>query len=90
MFVRALFRRRGMFGKIFEDRKRGDREDLLFLHQPHGFVAELIGVVDRDHAGLRGEERSRLSGGMNRHVFAEASRFFHRGFELRLGVLIGS
>ena len=64
--------------------KVGTAKICFLFHEAHGLVAELIGVIDRDNAGLRRIECSGLSGGVNRDMFAEARRFFDRGFELRL------
>ncbi len=88
MFARALLWRRRVIGKVFEDGESRHREDLLFLHQAHGLVAQLIGMVNGNHSRLRGVERSRLAGGMHRDAFAHTRRFFDCCFQLRFGVLI--
>ncbi len=69
--------------------KVGTAKIAFLLHQAHGLVAELVGVIDGRDAGLRGVERAGLAGGMHGDAVADARGFFHRGFELRLGVLVG-
>ena len=54
---------------------------------PHGFVAELVGMVHRLHASLYRVQRSGLAGGVNGDR-AGARSFGHRSCELRLGVLV--
>ena len=63
-----------MLCKVFEDGECGHGEDLLFLHQPHGLVAELIGVVDGNDAGLRRKKGSGLSSGVDRDVSVRVAR----------------
>ena len=79
-----------MIGEVFEDGEGGDGENLFLPHQPHGLVAQLIGVIDGNDTRLRGIERSRLSRGVNGDVLAESRGFFDGGFQLRLRVLIRS
>ncbi len=62
---------------------------MLFLHQAHGLVAELGAVIDGSDAGLDGVERARLALRVHADDGAEALRFFDRGGQLRLGVLVG-
>ena len=81
---------RGMVGEIFGDRKGGNGEDLLLLHEAHGFVAQLVGMIDGDDAGLHGVEGARLTGGMDGDVLANTSGFLNGGGELCLGILIRS
>jgi len=50
-----------VIGEVIDDGEGGHREDAAFSHQPHGFVAQLIGMVDRRHAGARRIERARLT-----------------------------
>lgn len=76
-----------MIGKIFGDGESWNREDLFFTHEAHGFVAEVVGVVDGNYAGFGGVERAGLTGGVNRDVLAGAGGFFDSGAEFRLGVL---
>ena len=82
LFARALLRSGGVIGEIFEDGEGGDGEDLLLFHQAHGLVAELVGVIDGGHAGLRGVERAGFSGGMNGDALADARGFFDGGVQL--------
>ena len=77
-----------MIDEVFENGERGDGEDLLFAHQAHGFVGELIGVIDGDDARARRVERARFAGGVNGDVLAHASGFAHRGGQFGFGVLI--
>jgi len=50
-----------MFGEVFEDSERRYGKDLLFVHDAHGLVGKLIGVIDRRHASPRRIERARLA-----------------------------
>ena len=77
-----------MGGEILEDRKRRNGENLLLAHQAHGFVAELIGMIDGSDTGARGVSGARLAGGVHGHVLADSRRLRHRGFQLNFGVLV--
>src|SRR5579864_9194796 len=46
MFADTLLRRSRMLSEILGDRERGYGEDLLFLHQAHRFITELIRMID--------------------------------------------
>ena len=78
-----------MRGEIFEDGKRGHREDLFFAHQAHGFVAELQGVIDGGDSGLRSVERARFAHGVNGDATSCARSFVNCGDEFFFSVLIG-
>ena len=86
--VRALRRCGGVLGEIVDDGEGRNREDLLIVHQAHGFVRELEGVIDRNHARTRGVQRAGLAGGVDSNVLAHARGFLDRGHELSFGVLI--
>ncbi len=58
------------------------------MHQAHGLVAELEGVVDRRDSRLDSVQRAGIARGMNRNLPTRARRFRHGGRELLLGVLI--
>src|ERR1700680_3936686 len=88
MFARALLWGGCVIGKIFKDGESRHRENLLFLHQPHGLVAQLVGMVDQSHSRLCSEKRPWLSRGMHGYAPTHARRLFYGGFQLRLGVLI--
>ena len=77
-----------MIREVFEDGERGDGENLLLVHQAHGLVAELVGVIDGDDAGARGIQRAWFAGGVNGDVLAHARGFRHCGGQLRFGVLV--
>ncbi len=77
-----------MIGEVFGNGESRHGEDLFLAHQPHGLVAQLIGVIDGDHAGPRGIERARLAGGMHRNPLADARRLLNRGAKLGFGVLV--
>jgi hypothetical protein len=77
-----------VLGEVFEDGEGGHGEDLFLAHQPHGLVAELVGVIDGSHSGARGVERARLSGGVHGHALAHARGLFHGGAQFGFGVLI--
>jgi hypothetical protein len=62
---------------------------LLFAHQPHGFIAELIGVIDGSYTGLRGVKGARLARGVNGDALSDARSFSDGSAEFGLGVLIG-
>ena len=79
-----------MIGEIFEDGKRGHGEDALLLHQPHGFVAQLRGVIEGGNARLSGIERARLAHVVDANIGADPLCLFHRRGQLRLGVLVRS
>jgi len=79
-----------VIGKIFGDGEGGDGVDLFLLHEAHGFVAELIGVIDGDDAGLDSVKSAGFTGGVNSDVFAKASGFLNGGGEFGFGELIGS
>ena len=79
----------GMLGEIFGDDEGGNGENLFFLHEAHGFVAELIGVVDGSNAGLRGVKCAGFSGGVDGNAASGARGFLNGGSELRFGVLEG-
>ena len=77
-----------MIGEIFEDGEGGHGENLLFAHQAHGLIAQLIGMVDRCDSRLRRIQRAWFAGGMHRDALARARGFLHRGRQFRFGVLI--
>ena len=77
-----------MVGEILEDGERGHGEDALLLHQAHGLVAQLRGVIEGGNAGLRGIERARLALIVDADVGADPLGLFHRRGQLRLGVLV--
>ena len=85
----GFFRRRRMFGKVLLDGERRHSGDLLFMHQPHGFVAELIGVIYGSHASSNGVEPARLARGVDGNALAHARGFSHSGAEFGFRVLIG-
>ena len=78
-----------MVGKVFGDCESGDGEDLFFVHEAHGFVAEVIGVIHGFDAGFSGVERARFTGVMNRDALAGAGGFFNGSAEFGFGVLVG-
>src|SRR5579862_3594088 len=90
MFARALLWSGRVLGKIFEDGEGWHGKNLLVFHEPHGLIAQLVGMVYRSHSCLRGEKRPRLSSGMHCDAPSQACCFFDGGFQLRLGVLIRS
>ena len=69
----------GVVGEIFGDGKSWHGENLLLAHQAHSFVAEVISMIDRDHAGARGVKRPRFAGCVDGHTFAGACGFFDSG-----------
>ena len=77
----------GMLGEILGDGEGGDSENLFFLHEAHGFVAELIGVIDGSNAGLRGVECAGFASSVDSDAAARARGFLNGGRELRFGVL---
>src|SRR5579883_558690 len=56
---RSLLRCRGMLGKVVRDSERRNRENAPLAHKPDGFVAELIGMIDGNDAGLSRVQSSR-------------------------------
>src|SRR5437879_3928103 len=79
-----------MLSKIFLDGEGGYGGDLLFAHQPHSFIAELIGMVDRCYTRPNCIERARLTGGVNGNSLANAPGFSDGGAEFGFGVLVWS
>ena len=77
----------GVFREIFGDGEGGDGEDLFFAHDAHGFVAELVGVVDGLDTGAGGVERSGLAGGMHGDAVARAGGLADCGGQFFFGVL---
>ena len=67
-----------MLGKVFEDSESRHGEDLFFAHEPHGLVAELIGVIDGGHASLRRIERARFARGVDGNALAGAGQLRRR------------
>ena len=63
-----------MIGEVIDDGEGGHREDAAFPHQPHGFVAQLVGVIDGCHAGARRLQRAGLAGGVHGHLLAPPRR----------------
>src|SRR5260370_21496483 len=78
-----------MVGKEVLDGERGHGGDLLVAHQAHGFVAELIGVIDGGHASANGIKRAGLARGVDRNALADASSFTDGGAEFGFVVLVG-
>ena len=74
--------------KYSEDSKSRHRENLLLAHQPHGFITELIGVIDRRNPGPRRKQCARFAGGMHRHALAGPRRLRDRRTQFRFCVLI--
>ncbi len=66
----------------------GTAIDVFRAHQAHGFVAELVGMIDGSDAGLGGEERAGFAHGVDADASAYARGFFHSGGELFLGELV--
>src|SRR5215469_15324779 len=77
-----------MLSKVFLDSEGGHGGDLLFAHQPHGFIAELIGMVDRGYTRPNGIEGARLAGGVNGNAFADTPSFSDGDAEFGFGVLV--
>ena len=61
----------------------GTAKICFLFHEPHGLIAELVGVVDRNDSCLRGKERAGLSSGVDRDASADARSLFHRRLQLR-------
>ncbi len=59
-----------MVGEVFEDGEGGHGEDSFLFHQAHGFVAELVGVIDGGDTRLCRIEGAGLSGRMHGNMFA--------------------
>src|SRR5207245_9494433 len=85
----GFFRRRWMFGKVLLDCERRHSGDLFFVQQPHGFVAERIGMIYGSHASSNGIERAWLARGVDGNALAHALGFSHSGAEFGFRVLIG-
>jgi hypothetical protein len=64
------------------------RRRLFFTHDPHGLVAELVGVVNGNDTGLRCIECAGFASGMDRNALAGTRGFIDSGFEFGLGVLV--
>ena len=67
-----------MVGEIFCDGECGDSKDLFFAHDAHGFVTELIGVVDGFDSGAGGVECAWFARGVDRYAVAGAGAFADR------------
>ena len=74
-------------GEIFRNRESWDGEDLFFAHQAHGFVAELVGVINGDDACTDSVESAGFTGSVGRNVFAGTGGFFDGGAEFGFRVL---
>ena len=85
--ARGGFGAGGLSSEIFGNGESGHSENLFLLHEAHGFVAELIGVIDRDDACLRGVKSARFAGSVDSDVFAGASSFGNGGGKFGFGVL---
>jgi hypothetical protein len=83
----AWFRMRG---KILGNREGRHRKNFLLVHEPHGFIAQPVRVIDRNYTGVRGVQRAWLAGRMHGYAPAGARRFFDCRTQFRFGVLIGS
>ncbi len=77
----------GVIREIFGYGESRDGEDLFFAHDAHGFVAQLIGMVDGFDASAGCVESSRLTGGVDCNAIACARGLAHGGNEFVLGVL---
>jgi len=77
-----------MTGKILKNGEGGHGKDLLFAHETHGPVIELIGVIDGRDARLRSIERAWLTRGMHGDATAQAGGLLYRGDQLRFRVLV--
>src|ERR1700683_3483516 len=86
--VRSLLRCVRMFREIFENGKSWNSEYLLFPHDPHGLVAQLVGMVDRNDPSLRRIKRARFAGRMNGDVLTRARGFVDRDLKFSLCVLV--
>ena len=78
-----------MIGKIFRDGECRNRKDLFLAHDSHGFIAELVGVINRGDAGTRGIKCAGLAGGVDGHSLAGSGSLFDGCAELRFCVLEG-
>src|SRR5437867_5778188 len=77
-------------GEVFRDGKRGHRKNMLFPHQPHGFVAKLKCVINGCNASLCSVQGPGLARCMHSHTLAYASGFVDSSAEFSLCVLIRS
>ena len=68
--------------------KVGNRENAFFAHEAHGFLAELVAMVDGYDTRLSRVERSWLTGSVHRDAFSYASGLANRGLQLGFRVLI--
>jgi len=59
------------------------------MHQPHGFIAQLIGMIDGGHTGSNGIKRAGLARGVDGNAFAHPRGFADRGAEFGFRILIG-
>src|SRR5439155_1703087 len=75
-------------GEVFRDGKRGHRKNMLFPHQPHGFVAKLKCVINGCNASLCSVQGPGLARCMRSHTLAYASGFVDSSAEFSLCVLI--
>src|SRR5436309_7415340 len=77
-------------GEVFRDGKHGHRKNMLFPHQPHGFVAKLKCVINGCNASLCSVQGPGLARCMHSHTLAYASGFVDSSAEFSLCVLIRS
>ena len=87
MLERCLLRGGCVRRKILRDGKGRHGVDLPFPHQAHGFVAELVGMVDGGYARLGSIESGRLAGAMHGNPALQAGRLGYGRGQLRFGVL---
>ncbi len=87
-FARGELGRGFVIGRVFGDGKSWDGRNLLFAHQPHGFVAELVGVIDRSHTRLRGIQRSGFTDGVHGNLSPLARGLAHGRLKLGFRILI--
>ena len=86
--LRRLRRRGSVIGKVLGNRERRHGEDLFFTHQPHGLVAELVGMIDGNNAGPCGIQRARLPGGMDSDALAGARSLLYGSAEFGFSILV--
>ena len=79
----------GVIGEVFADGEGGHGEDPFLFHEAHGFIAELIGVINGEDTRLGGVESTGFSGGVDGDVFPSAGGFLDGRGKFGLGVLVG-
>src|SRR5215469_7965 len=85
-----LRRTGSMICEIFGNGKRGYGGDLFLAHHAHGFVTQLIGMVDGLNSRSRGIKGTRLTRGVHRNPLAHTRGLLYRSAQLGLGILKGS